>query len=156
MTDREKINEYSELKRQEKAEVYELLSEGTQKLLSGEELREFADMKAKLFTHSVSNVLLIKEQMPEATWVRSYDDWKADNVVVLKGEAGIKTLDSYRYRRRDGTLGMNTKVVKMFDVKQTAIREFDIEGPSYGTVPEVIMGTYPASVEVPELPDEAY
>ena len=92
-------DEYSELKRQEKAEVFDLLSDATQKLLSPDKLREYADKQAQLFNHSVSNVLLIMEQAPEATWVRSYDDWKADGVTVLKGEKGIKTLGSYRFQK---------------------------------------------------------
>ena len=149
-------NEYSELRKQEKAEVFDLLSDATQKLLSPDRLKEYADKQAQLFRHSVSNVLLIMEQAPEATWVRSYDDWKADGVTVLKGERGIKTLGSYRFQKEDGTMGMGSKVVKMFDVKQTAIKDFDIEGPSNRKVPDAIMNTYPASVEVKELPDGEY
>ena len=135
-------DEYSELKRQEKAEVFDLLSDATQKLLSPDRLKEYADKQAQLLNHSVSNVLLIMEQAPEATWVRSYDDWKADGVTVLKGEKGIKTLGSYRFQKEDGTMGMGSKVVKMFDVKQTAIRDFDIGKPSY------------SRVEVQELPND--
>ena len=159
MTDRNDVNrtmsadEYSELKKQEKAAVFELLSEATQKLISPEGLRAYADKQAQLFKHSVSNVLLIMEQAPEATWVRSYDDWKADGVTVLKGEKGLMTLGSYRFQKEDGTMGMGSKVVKMFDVKQTAIRDFDIGSPSYSKVPEAIMNVYPAAVEVAELPD---
>ena len=159
MTDRNDVNktmstdEYSELKRQEKAEVFELLSEATQKLISPEGLKAYADKQSQLFRHSVSNVLLIMEQAPEATWVRSYDDWKADGVTVLKGEKGIKTLGSYRFQKEDGTMGMGSKVVKMFDVKQTAIKDFDIGSPNYSKVPEAIMNVYPASVEVQELSD---
>lgn len=146
--------EYSELKRQEKAEVFDLLSDATQKLLDPGRLKEYADKQAELFKHSVSNVLLIMEQDPEATWVRSYDDWKADGVTVLKGETGIKTLGSYRFQKDDGTMGMGSKVAKMFDVKQTAIKDFDVESPSYRKVPDVITGIYPASVEVQDLPNE--
>lgn len=162
MAEREDINvsmssdEYSELKRQEKADVFELLSASTQKLLSGSRLKEYADKQAQLFTHSVSNVLLIMEQDPEATWVRSYDDWQKDGVQVLRGQEGIKVLGSYRYQKSDGTLGMGSKVVRMFDVKQTAIKDFDIEGPSNRKVPDAIMNTYPAAVEVAELPNEEY
>lgn len=145
--------EYSELKRQEKAEVFELLSAATQKLIRPDGLKAYADKQAQLLRHSVSNVLLIMEQDPEATWVRTYDDWKADGVAVLKGEAGLRTLGSYRFQKEDGTIGMGSKVVKMFDVKQTAIKDFDIEGPGYRKVPEVIIGIYPASVEVQDLPN---
>ena len=158
MADRNEMNmmepeEYTELKRQEKTEVFDLLSDATQKLLRPENLKAYADKQAQLFNHSVSNVLLIMEQDPDATWVRSYDDWKADGVTVLRGEIGIKTLGSYRFQKEDGTMGMGSKVVKMFDVKQTAIRDFDIESPSYRKVPDALMNVYPASVEVPELPD---
>ncbi len=145
--------EYSELKRQEKAEVFELLSAATQKLIRPDGLKAYADKQAQLLRHSVSNVLLIMEQDPEATWVRTYDDWKADGVAVLKGEAGLRTLGSYRFQKEDGTIGMGSKVVKMFDVKQTAIKDFDIEGPGYRKVPEVITGIYPSSVEVQDLPN---
>lgn len=148
--------EYADLKRQEKAEVFETLSAATQKLLSGSKLKEYADKQAQLFKHSVSNVLLIMEQMPEASWVRSYDDWQKDGVQVLKGETGIRTLGSYRYQKEDGSMGMGSKVVKMFDVSQTAIKEFDIEGPSYRKMPEAFMLAFPAAVEVPELPNEEY
>ena len=146
-------DEYSELKREEKTEVFDLLSNATQKLLSPDRLKEYADKQAQLFRHSVSNVLLIMEQAPEATWVRSYDDWKAEGVTVLKGETGIKTLGSYRFQKEDGTMGIGTRVVKMFDVKQTVLKDFDIGSPSYIKVPDVIMNTYPASVEVQDLPD---
>ena len=161
MADRNDMNrmsseEYTELKKQEKAEVFELLSDATQKLLSGDRLKEYADKQAQLFKHSVSNVLLIMEQAPEATWVRSYDDWKADGVTVLKGETGIKTLGSYRFQKENGTLGMGSKVVKMFDVKQTVIKDFDIVSLNYNKAPDAIMATFPAAVEVPELPDGAY
>ena len=145
--------EYSELKRQEKAEVFELLSAATQKLIRPDGLKAYADKQAQLLRHSVSNVLLIMEQDPEATWVRTYDDWKADGVAVLKGEAGLRTLGSSRFQKEDGTIGMGSKVVKMFDVKQTAIKDFNIEGPGYRKVPEVITGIYPASVEVQDLPN---
>ena len=145
--------EYSEIKKQERAEVFDLLSDATQKLLSPGRLKEYADKQAELFKQSVSNVLLIMEQDPEATWVRSYDDWKADGVTVLKGETGIKTLGSYRFQKEDGTMGMGSKVVKMFDVKQTVIKDFDIESPGYRKVPDAIMAAYPAAVEVSELPE---
>ncbi len=158
MAEREDMNvsmnsdEYSELKRQEKTEVFELLSDATQKLLKPENLKAYADKQAQLFTHSVSNVLLIMEQDPEATWVRSYDDWRKDGVQVLRGQEGIKTLGSYRYQKSDGTLGMGSRVVKMFDVKQTAIKDFDVESPSYRKVPDILMNVYPPAVEVQDLP----
>ena len=73
MTERMSKEEYRAFKQQEKAEVFDALSEATQQMLSGDKLKEYADMQAKLPGHSVSNVLLILEQKPEATGVRTFD-----------------------------------------------------------------------------------
>ena len=81
--------EYREFKRQERAEVFNTLSEATQGLLSADKLKEYADMQAKLSGLSASNVLLVMEQKPEASWVRTFDDWKGDNVSLKKGERGF-------------------------------------------------------------------
>ena len=67
MTERMSNEEYRLLKQQEKENVFEMLSDATQSLLSADKLREYADMQAKLFGHSASNVLLIMEQK----WSRS-------------------------------------------------------------------------------------
>ena len=96
----------------------------------------------------------LKIYFPE--YLDVYDDWQKDGVQVLKGETGIRTLGSYRYQKEDGSMGMGSKVVKMFDVSQTAIKDFDIEGPSYRKMPEAFMLAFPAAVEVPELPNEEY
>ena len=111
--------EYNALKNQERAEAYELLSAGTQKLLSGDELKAYADMQAKLFNFSASNVILIKEQNDNARWVRTYEDWKADGIVPKKGERGLMTLVMQRYQRHDGSIGQSSKVARAFDVMQT-------------------------------------
>ena len=148
--------EYNALKNQERAEAYELLSAGTQKLLSGDELKSYAEMQAKLFNFSASNVILIREQNDKARWVRSYDDWKTDGITPKKGERGLMTLVMQRYQRHDGSIGQSSKVVRAFDVMQTTAANMDIAPPNYKAVPEAIMHAYPAAVEVSELPDEAY
>ena len=49
--------------------MFDLLSNATQKLLKPENLKAYADKQAQLFNHSVSNVLLIMEQSPDASSV---------------------------------------------------------------------------------------
>ena len=71
--------EYNALKNQERAEAYELLSAGTQKLLSGDELKSYAEMQAKLFNFSASNV------MPGVSGTRSAGQGKTTSAVVLHG-----------------------------------------------------------------------
>lgn len=156
MTERMSKEEYRAFKQQEKAEVFDALSEVTQQMLSGDKLKEYADMQAKLPGHSVSNVLLIMEQKPEATWVRTFDDWKGDNVSLKKGEKGILTLAADYYQKPDGTMGMSSKVERLFDISQTTAENRTVTRPVYKSAPELLMECEPIAVETPELPNEAY
>ena len=67
---------YKTQKREEKDRIFEMLSEETQALLDPEKLKAYADVQARFLRSSVSNALLIGRQRPEATWIRSFDDWK--------------------------------------------------------------------------------
>lgn len=79
---------YKTQKREEKDRIFEMLSEETQKLLNPEKLKAYADVQAKFLRSSVSNALLIGRQRPEATWIRSFDDWKNDNICPGRGASG--------------------------------------------------------------------
>ena len=156
MTERMSNEEYRAFKQAEKAEVFNVLSDATQSLLSANMLKEYADLQAKLFGHSASNVLLIMEQKPEATWVRTFDDWKGDNVSLKKGEKGILTLVADYYEKPDGTMGMTSKVEKLFDISQTTAADRTVTRPVYRSAAELLMECSPQTIEKPELPDEAY
>lgn len=148
--------EYNALKNQERAEAYELLSQGTQKLLSGDELKAYADMQAKLFNLSASNVILIREQNDKARWVRSYEDWKADGIAPKRGEKGLMILVMQRYQKYDGSIGQSSRIARAFDVMQTTAANMNIAPANFRAVTDAIMHIYPSAVEVAELPNEAY
>ena len=123
--------EYREMKQQEKNKVFDLLSESTQSLMQPEELMKYLDLQSRFMNLSVSNVLLIKAQNPEAVWVRTFDEWKSDNISLLKGETGIMSLDSSYYQRQDGSMGRTSKVVRLFDISQTTAKDRQISRPVY-------------------------
>jgi len=141
--------------KKERAETFEMLSESTQKLLSDNKLKEYADMQAELYDYSASNVLLIMEQKPGATWVRPFEDWNADKVKIIKGEKGIRTLSSATYRKEDGTVGMRSVVEKVFDVSQTELKDIDPHRPKVTKAPEAIMIGVPHTAEAADIPDGA-
>ena len=151
MTERMNKEEYREFKRQERAEVFDTLSEATQELLSADKLKEYADMQAKLSGLFASNVLLVMEQKPEASWVRTFDDWKEDNVSLKKGEKGILTLAPDYYQKPDGTTGRGVKVVRIFDISQTTAENRTINRPVYRGATEMLMECWPKTVEAQEL-----
>ena len=148
---------YKKARLDERNNVYELLSDATQSLMNADKMREYIDMQAKLFPLSVSNVLLIMTQMPEATWVRPFDDWKKDGVSLEKGEKGILILDSSIYQKSDGSLGRSSSVVRVFDISQTNAKERLTKMPIARNPEELILRASPCRIEsVSEIPEEEY
>ena len=103
---------YREMKKQERNEVFEMLSASTQSLMDRAEMIRYLDIQAKFFDQTISNALLIKAQMPEASWIRTSSDWEQDSIMPLKGQKALKTLSSHSYRKEDGSLlcGLRVRV----------------------------------------------
>lgn len=118
-------------KREEKDHIFEMLSEETQKLLKPEKLKDYADVQARFLRSSVSNALLIGRQKPEATWIRSFEDWKKDDIFINKGEKAILMLRPVTYEKPDGSQGFSTEVSKNFDISQTTAAERSVSRKEY-------------------------
>jgi len=136
----EKMNpeEYRQMKQQERQEVFDLLSQSTQTLLKPEELQQYLDLQSRFLQMSASNVLLVKAQNPDATWLRTFEDWKQDNVSIKRGELGLKAMESSYYQKDDGTMGRSMKVVRLFDISQTTAADRQISRPSYRNAGEYL------------------
>lgn len=133
MAEFERMNpeEYREMKKQEKNECYDILSESTQSLMDAGELRKYLDLQARFFEQSPSNVLLIKAQDPEATWIRASRDWKQDEIYPRKGQKGTMLLQSNYYQKPDGSMGKSYRVAKGFDISQTTAAGREVQMPAY-------------------------
>ena len=62
---------------------------------------------------------------PEATWLKTFDEWKQAGRSVRGGEAGYTALIGQDYTREDGTAASGYYVGKKFDVSQTRGRQPD-------------------------------
>lgn len=72
-------------------EITEKLEEGIKKLQNSEEFKKTLETFAKFPHYSFGNCILIKEQMPTATYVASYKSWQANfNRSVNRNEHGLK------------------------------------------------------------------
>ncbi|MBR0457302.1 MAG: hypothetical protein IJJ01_11620 [Firmicutes bacterium] len=146
--------EYRQKKQQEREEVFDLLSQSTQTLLKPEELQQYLDLQGRFLQFSASNVLLIKAQNPEASWLRTFDEWKQDNVSVNRGEVGLKAMESSFYQREDGSMGRSMKVVRLFDLAQTNAAGRKITMPPYRNIEEYLAEAVRIPVErTDELPE---
>lgn len=117
--------EYSEFKRKEKNEVYELIDKTASKIVQNiQGFKNYLDTQAKFEQYSVGNALLILAQMPEATMLRDYQSWISLGGVPKKFKKKVKILEpGDSYIREDGTEKINYNVKYVYDISQVNIKQ---------------------------------
>ncbi len=90
----------------------------------------FLDFAAQCSPERIENLLLFHADAPEATWMKTFDEWKEAGRSVRSGEAGYTALIGQDYTREDGTAASGYYVGKKFDVSQTRGRQPD-KAPVY-------------------------
>ena len=83
------------------------------------------DFTAQCSPERIENLLLFHSDAPEATWLKTFDEWKQAGRSVRGGEAGYTALIGQDYTREDGTAASGYYVGKKFDVSQTRGRQPD-------------------------------
>lgn len=148
------FEEWVERKQARRAALYSKVDEMADKALSDKDvLSNYLTVQAKLGKTSVANSLLIAAQKPDATNLRSFEDWQQRGRSVISGEKGIEILVADgEYERADGTIGMNFEAKKVFDVSQTKGRKvFQRNHPPIKAALKALMTNAP----VPIKPDDS-
>lgn len=111
-------------------------------------LADYLGVQAKLGKTSVVNSLLVAAQKPEASFIRSFEDWQKHGRSVMKGEKGIDILTpSGEYERADGSTGMGFDVKRVFDVSQTqGNREWKRNFPTVKSAIKALMTKSPVPI----------
>ncbi|WP_231640566.1 ArdC-like ssDNA-binding domain-containing protein [Nocardiopsis sp. NRRL B-16309] len=112
--------------------AHQTLTNAVESLTTEEGWQTMIRSRAWLRRYSLGNLLMIVDQNPDATDVRSYGDWKKVGRHVRRGERGIRIFAPLRYRVRDDDGEPVTDrdgnpryrvpgftVVSVFDVAQT-------------------------------------
>ena len=141
------MNKQVKTREQRKAELdeaMERLDRGVRDVFESGRWAEYLRVMSRFHRYSANNSLLIAMQMPEATAVASYTDWKRKfGRQVRKGERGIRILAPVRYRRKvedeDGDEAVvehlaGFRLASTFDVSQT-------DGDPLPEIAELIDGT---------------
>ena len=140
-----------EKKKQERADAYALIDEGTETISQdGEAFRDYLNVQARFDRYSVSNAILIAHQMPEATRLADFDTWKNNGVNIKKGESAITILEpGNEFTREDGTTGFSVNVKKVFDVTQTNDKtRYKSKQPEERTAIKALIQTAPCGIEM--------
>ena len=110
--------EYAAMKKQQREEVWAEVDAQAQAVFqNGESLKGFLDFMAQCNTQKTPNLLLIYGQNPQATVVKSYDYWKAENRSPKSGVHGYTYMVSTEYEK-DGEMRTGYTISKGFDISQ--------------------------------------
>ena len=117
-------NAWIEQKQKERGEVYKLIDYTAEEIKTDlSKYLTYLDVQGRFDKYSVGNGLLITSQMPNATQLKDFNDWKEQGAFIKKAENGIKILEpGDSYTKRDGTTATSYNVKKLFDISQTSMQ----------------------------------
>lgn len=158
------LEEWKEKKQAERDSLFNEIDETALSLVKNpEKLRGFLDVQMRNNRYSVANCLTLLKHCPNATKLRTFEDWiadnspnKHDNVFIKRNQKGIPILEPHDYIKDDGSTGVGYNIKKMFDVSQTTAKQ--TPAPTLNDNPQdiikILINTAPVNIEVvEELPD---
>lgn len=146
----ESRQDWAARRKQERDAVYAMVDTTTERMAAkGEVFQNYLDVQSRFDRYSVRNAILITAQNKDATKLASFDDWKADNISIQKGEKGISIMVPDQYRRKDGSPATGFVVGKVFDIAQTtAVPTGNKVSHDPRRLLEVLVRNSPCSVEI--------
>ena len=112
---------YMEKKQSEREAAFRLADVTAERAASSPDAyAAYLNVQARFNRYSVNNALLIAAQMPDATKLATFDEWRENNVQIKSGAKSIMLLSPGKeFERDDGSVGASFNVKKVFDISQT-------------------------------------
>ena len=87
------------------------------------QVKVYLDIQNRFARMSVRNALLIAAQMPQATELADYMEWKTQNAFFKKGTTGILIMEmGGEYTKPDGSRAKIINAKRVYDVSQTTLK----------------------------------
>lgn len=150
-------DEWAKKKQAERQELYDLADKTAEEIKTDPvKFKQYLDTQAQFNVYSVNNALLISAQMPNATQIKEYDDWRKARAFVHKNPTFIKILEpGDTYTRADGTQATSYNPKRMLDISQTnAPKREQVRQENDRDMLKAFLHDCPVDVKgVDELPD---
>lgn len=116
MTDEDKKKAFAEKQKEKRTQCYSLIDDACLSSVSSpEKMMSFLGIQSHFEKYSLNNNLLIFSQRPDATQIKSFDDWKKAGESIRAGSKSFMILEPHEYKVGDEVrTGYNAK--DMFDV----------------------------------------
>jgi len=113
--------DFKEVQKKNRDEAYTIANKAVENIASnGEAFRAYLDVQSRFKFFSVNNALLVQAQMPQATQLKEFNEWKKDGVQIQAGSKGIWLMRAGKpYTGQDGRTYTPHNAHKVFDVSQT-------------------------------------
>lgn len=120
-------DEWLKKKQEERTKAYNLIDKTALDVVSDiDKFKTYLNIQGRFNKYSVGNALLITSQMPNATQLKEFEDWKEAGALIKKNATSITILEpGETYKRSDGSKGMTYNPKKMFDVSQTNYQQIN-------------------------------
>ncbi len=111
-------------KQEDRKNAYELIDKTASEIVSDpEKFKTYLDVQGRMDKYSVGNALLITTQLPKATQLKEFEDWKEAGAYIKKNATSITILEpGESYTRSDETQATSYNAKKMFDISQTTFK----------------------------------
>ena len=116
-------DEWIQQKKAEREKAFEMVRNVSDLLPhDAERFKNCLDLISRFGRYSVSNILLLEAQKPDAKQLADFQTWKDKGESIKKGETGIMILEPGKeYTRRDGKTAVSYNVKRVFDISQTSL-----------------------------------
>jgi len=116
--------QWAEQKQAQRKEAYELIDNTCAEMAAdGNAFSQYLEVQGRFDRYSVANAVLVSAQMPEATQLKDYGNWKQNRVYLNKGAEKIVILEpSKEYTREDGTKATSFNAKVVYDISQTSAK----------------------------------
>jgi hypothetical protein len=152
---RENKEEFVARKQAEEQHAYDTIDSAITDIMQDDnKFKDYLDFQSHMERYAVSNTLLIFEQCPQATQLKSAETWNELDVKINKGAKAIHILEPTEYVDGNGEHRTAYNIKNVFDISQTnaEVKTQVSKHSTQSLVKAMINSTVLKKVAVDELP----
>lgn len=116
---------------------------------SGDTFQKYLDVQSRFDRYSVSNAILVSAQMPTATQLKPFAEWKKSGIYVNRNAAKITILEPGKeYTREDGSTGVFYNAKTVYDISQTSAKQVEQEEPNIRNLVSALIDASPVPFQI--------
>lgn len=115
----------------------------------GDVFRQYLDVQSRFDRYSVSNAILISAQMPTATQLKSFAEWKKSGIYVNRNAKKVMILEPGKeFTREDGSTGVSYNAKAVYDISQTSAKQAEPQEPEMRSLVSALIDASPVSFQI--------